>query len=95
MYPAITRVLTGNRGVDFRDPDHAGCPLYRFVDRDETVLGPGDVLWNPPFVGNRECEARTAAPEEKRLIQDNLFQATVCRPWEGPLRGVDHATLGD
>ena len=36
--------------MDFRDPDYASGPLYRFVDRYETILGPGDVLWNPPFV---------------------------------------------
>jgi Cupin-like domain len=36
--------------VDFRNPDYASCPLYRYVDRYETVLEPGDVLWNPPFV---------------------------------------------
>jgi hypothetical protein len=50
MYPATTRGINWQSRVDFRDPDDAGCPLYRFVDRYETVLGPGDVLWNPPFV---------------------------------------------
>jgi hypothetical protein len=50
MYPASTRGINWQSRVDFRDPDHASCPLYRFVDRYETVLGPGDVLWNPPFV---------------------------------------------
>jgi cupin-like protein len=50
MYPAPTRGINWQSRVDFRDPDDARCPLYRFVDRYETVLEPGDVLWNPPFV---------------------------------------------
>jgi hypothetical protein len=50
LYPASTRGINWQSRVDFRDPDYASCPLYRFVDRYETVLGPGDVLWNPPFV---------------------------------------------
>jgi hypothetical protein len=50
MYPAATRGLNWQSRVDFRNPDFTACPLYRFVDRYETVLEPGDVLWNPPFV---------------------------------------------
>jgi hypothetical protein len=50
MYPAATRGLNWQSRVDFRNPDFDACPLYRFVDRYETVLEPGDVLWNPPFV---------------------------------------------
>jgi hypothetical protein len=50
MYPAATRGINWQSRVDFRDPDYVSCPLYRFVDRYETLLGPGDVLWNPPFV---------------------------------------------
>ncbi|HMD32600.1 MAG TPA: cupin-like domain-containing protein [Candidatus Acidoferrales bacterium] len=50
MYPASNRGINWQSRVDFRDPDYASCPLYRFVDRHETVLEPGDVLWNPPFV---------------------------------------------
>jgi len=50
LYPAPTRGLNWQSRVDFRNPDWEACPLYRFVDRHETVLRPGDVLWNPPFV---------------------------------------------
>jgi hypothetical protein len=50
MYPAPQRGINWQSFVDFRDPDYAACPLYRLVDRRETVLEPGDVLWNPPFV---------------------------------------------
>lgn len=50
MYPATSKGLNWQSRVDFRNPDYAGCPLYRYVDRYETVLEPGDVLWNPPFV---------------------------------------------
>jgi hypothetical protein len=50
MYPAAVKGINWQSRIDFRNPDYAGCPLYRFVDRYETVLGPGDVLWNPPFV---------------------------------------------
>jgi len=50
MYPAATRGLNWQSRVDFRNPDFGQCPLYRFVDRYETVLEPGDILWNPPFV---------------------------------------------
>jgi Cupin-like domain len=50
MYPASSRGLNFQSRVDFRDPSRANCSLYRFVDRFETVLEPGDILWNPPFV---------------------------------------------
>ncbi|MGH7616203.1 MAG: cupin-like domain-containing protein [Gemmatimonadaceae bacterium] len=50
MYPALGKGLNWQSRVDFRNPDAATCPLYRYVDRYETVLEPGDVLWNPPFV---------------------------------------------
>jgi hypothetical protein len=50
MYPAANRGVNWQSRVDFRAPDYSKCPLYRFVDRYETVLEPGDVLWNPPFV---------------------------------------------
>jgi lysine-specific demethylase 8 len=50
MYPALSNGLNWQSRVDFRDPDYAACPLYRYVDRYETILEPGDVLWNPPFV---------------------------------------------
>jgi hypothetical protein len=50
MYPALSKGLNWQSRVDFRNPDYASCPLYRHVDRRETVLEPGDVLWNPPFV---------------------------------------------
>jgi hypothetical protein len=50
LYPAPTRGLNWQSRVDFRHPDFNACPLYRFVDRYETVLRPGDILWNPPFV---------------------------------------------
>jgi hypothetical protein len=50
MYPAATRGINWQSRVDFRDPDFASCPLYRLANRYETILEPGDVLWNPPFV---------------------------------------------
>ena len=50
MYTALSKGLNWQSRVDFRNPDDASCPLYRYVDRYETVLEPGDVLWNPPFV---------------------------------------------
>lgn len=50
MYPAASRGINWQSRVDFRDPDYAACALYDFVDRYETVLEPGDILWNPPFV---------------------------------------------
>ena len=50
MYPASNRGINWQSRVDFREPDYESCPLYRFVDRYETVLEAGDVLWNPPFV---------------------------------------------
>ncbi len=50
MYPALSKGLNWQSRVDFRNPDYAACPLYRLADRYETVLEPGDVLWNPPFV---------------------------------------------
>jgi len=50
MYPALSKGLNWQSRVDFRHPDYATCPLYRYVDRHETVLEPGDILWNPPFV---------------------------------------------
>ena len=50
MYPVATQGINWQSRVDFRNPDEPTCPLYRFVDRYETVLNPGDVLWNPPFV---------------------------------------------
>jgi len=50
MYPALSNGLNWQSRVDFRDPDYEVCPLYRYVDRYETVLEPGDILWNPPFV---------------------------------------------
>lgn len=50
MYPASCKGINWQSRVDFRNPDLQQCPLYRYVDRHETVLGPGDVLWNPPFV---------------------------------------------
>ena len=50
MYLAHSNGLNWQSRVDFRDPDYNACPLYRYVDRYVTVLEPGDVLWNPPFV---------------------------------------------
>jgi hypothetical protein len=50
MYPALSKGLNWQSCVDFRNPDYDSCPLYRYVNRYETVLEPGDVLWNPPFV---------------------------------------------
>ena len=50
MYPALSKGLNWQSRVDFRNPDYTTCPLYQYVDRYETVLEPGDVLWNPPFV---------------------------------------------
>jgi hypothetical protein len=50
MYPGASRGINWQSRVDFREPDHGSCALYQFVDRYETVLEPGDVLWNPPFV---------------------------------------------
>jgi hypothetical protein len=50
MYLAFSNGLNWQSRVDFRNPDYGTCPLYRFVDRYETVLEAGDVLWNPPFV---------------------------------------------
>jgi lysine-specific demethylase 8 len=50
MYPAPQRGINWQSRVDFRDPDYNACPLYRLVDRHETILEPGDILWNPPFV---------------------------------------------
>lgn len=50
MYPALSKGLNWQSRVDFRSPDYTANPLYRYVDRYETVLGPGDVLWNPPWV---------------------------------------------
>src|SRR5260370_37166255 len=45
MYPAPTRGINWQSRVDFRDPDDTRCSLYRFVDRYETVLEPGDVCY--------------------------------------------------
>jgi lysine-specific demethylase 8 len=50
MYPAAQRGINWQSRVDFRAPDYSTCPLYRLVDRKETILEAGDVLWNPPFV---------------------------------------------
>ena len=50
MYPALSNGLNWQSRVDFRDPDYGACPLYRYVDKHETILEPGDILWNPPFV---------------------------------------------
>lgn len=50
MYPALSAGLNWQSRVDFRNPDYTTCPLYKYVDRQETILEPGDVLWNPPFV---------------------------------------------
>jgi Cupin-like domain len=50
MYPALSKGLNWQSRVDFRDPNYEESPLYRYVDRYETVLEPGDVLWNPPWV---------------------------------------------
>ena len=50
MYPALGLGLNWQSRVDFREPDYDTCPLYRYVDRYETILEPGDILWNPPFV---------------------------------------------
>jgi len=50
MYPALSKGLNWQSRVDFRNPDDAATPLYKFVDRYETVLEPGDILWNPPWV---------------------------------------------
>ena len=50
MYPALSKGLNWQSRIDFRRPDYTRCPLYRYVNRYETVLEPGDVLWNPPFV---------------------------------------------
>jgi hypothetical protein len=50
MYPALSKGLNWQSRVDFRQPDCDECPLYRYVDRYETVLEPGDILWNPPWV---------------------------------------------
>lgn len=50
MYAALSKGLNWQSRVDFRDPDYTEAPLYRYVDRYETVLEPGDVLWNPPWV---------------------------------------------
>jgi hypothetical protein len=50
MYLAFSNGLNWQSRVDFRNPDYEACPLYRYVDRHETELQPGDVLWNPPFV---------------------------------------------
>jgi len=50
MYPALGLGLNWQSRVDFRQPDDEACPLYRYVDKYETILEPGDILWNPPFV---------------------------------------------
>jgi hypothetical protein len=50
MYPAFSLGMNWQSRVDFRDPNYEDAPLYRYVDRYETVLEPGDVLWNPPWV---------------------------------------------
>jgi hypothetical protein len=50
MYPALSKGLNWQSRVDFRDPNYEEAPLYRYVDRYETILEPGDVLWNPPWV---------------------------------------------
>ena len=31
------------------EPDYAKYPEYQYLDRYETTLEPGDVLWNPPY----------------------------------------------
>ncbi len=50
MYPALSKGLNWQSRVDFRNPNDQEAPLFRYVDRYETVLEPGDVLWNPPWV---------------------------------------------
>jgi hypothetical protein len=50
MYPALSKGLNWQSRIDFRNPNYEEAPLYRYVDRYETVLEPGDVLWNPPWV---------------------------------------------
>lgn len=50
MYPALSNGLNWQSRVDFREPNYDATPLYRYVDKYETILEPGDILWNPPFV---------------------------------------------
>lgn len=50
MYPGLSKGMIWPSRFDFRDPNYDEAPLYRYVDRYETVLEPGDVLWNPPWV---------------------------------------------
>jgi hypothetical protein len=50
MYMGLSKGGNWQSRVDFRNPDYTECPLYQYVDRYETVLEPGDVLWNPPWV---------------------------------------------
>jgi hypothetical protein len=50
MYTASNRGVNWQSRVDFRSPDSEKTPLYRYVHRYETILEPGDILWNPPLV---------------------------------------------
>ena len=50
MYPGLSKGMNWQSRVDFRDPNYEQAPLYRYVDLYETVLEPGDVLWNPPWI---------------------------------------------
>lgn len=50
MYTASNRGVNWQSRVDFRSPDNEKTPLYRYVTRYETILEPGDILWNPPLV---------------------------------------------
>ena len=50
MYPALGLGLNWQSRVDFRDPNDEAVRCIATSTSIETILEPGDILWNPPFV---------------------------------------------
>ncbi|MCW7538514.1 cupin-like domain-containing protein [Aquabacterium sp. A7-Y] len=69
------------------ETDHERCPLFRFCPRYETVLRPGDVLWNPYywFHSVKNITKRSVA------VADRWF-GTPGKDFQSPLPLYDLAT---
>lgn len=69
------------------ETDHERCPLFRFCPRYETVLQPGDVLWNPYywFHSVKNLSKRSVA------VADRWF-GTPGKDFQSPLPLYDFAT---
>lgn len=50
LNPMANRTAIFTTDFNFEEPDYVKYPAMQFVDIHETILKPGDILYNPPFM---------------------------------------------